>query len=150
MTVRSRSVPAAARIEASGVRRSCETVSRRAVFTRSLSRAMAAVRASRREAVLLDGLGDLVGDRGEQPGVGRVRAPARTGDDRPEGADPAAARLHDDLVQDVLGLARAGGAHRAARGRTWTWVHSAGASPSVRRSTWIEVGDGGGRSRPCR
>ncbi len=66
-------VPAAARIEASGVRRSCETDSRSALLRASLRAGDLGLPRGRHQAILVDRLPDLVGDRGEESRLGGVR-----------------------------------------------------------------------------
>ena len=80
---RSSSVPAAARIVASGVRRSCDTDSSRADLSASLWRAISAASRLVGEAILLECLADLVGGGGEQPRLRRGRARRRCGRGRP-------------------------------------------------------------------
>ena len=86
----SMSVPAAARIDASGVRRSCDTESSRADLSASLRRDTSAVVASRLSRSRSSDAADLVRGRGEHPCLaGSGRRSRAAGSPRSTRATPA-------------------------------------------------------------
>ena len=139
------SVPAAARIEASGVRRSCDTESSSADLSASLRRAISAAVASSAESVTLERRADLVGGRGQDAGLARVRRSLRSrrasATTEPSVRSPVADRRPAKTSGSWSGRAAGACRRRASAGAsrpTWTRVHSAGRSPGRRRRTsWI-------------
>ena len=129
---------------ARGVRRSCETASRSADFSASLSRAISVSVAARRRSSRRSASAELVGGQREQARLLRgSAAPVVRGSLGTEPAERAVVRVHPDL-EKLAWRSDAGadaGRRRSPRG---TATHLAGCSPGIRTSVVLngEAGNG--------